>query len=373
MPDSQYRPTDPPANGWPHKASSGEEFLPPVEPPPAGFILKLFVIPALIVLVLLAVWQVPKWLVRRTTERPEQLIDRLEHGSATVARSQTALDLANYLRDERYQEFQRNAEAAEQLAGILERELDQPVTAETMSEEEIRYRVYLARALGEFRVQQGADALLKAAQTERDPAEDVVREAALQAIAVRAHNLCELDPPQPLFHPDLEATLFELAGDEDPQIRKATAYALGVIGTPTALARLEDMVDDPHADTRYNAATWLAHHGQAAAVDTLAEMLELDDLESVREETNPIDRAFKRAVIVNNAIKASLELAEQNPSADLSPIVGALERLAAADESTLEEARIPKGIAFEARRALATLAAERVTPLLEREAASSEQ
>ena len=36
------------------------------------------------------------------------------------------------------------------------------------------------------------------------------------------------------------------------------------------------MVDDPHADTRYNAAIALAQHGNVAAIPTLAEMLDPD-------------------------------------------------------------------------------------------------
>ena len=81
-----------------------------------------------------------------------------------------------------------------------------------------------------------------------------------------------------MTNPDLEAAFSRLAGDEDPLIRMQTAFALGKIGTPGAIARLEKMVGDPHADTRYNAAVGLAVHGNAKAIDTLAEMLELEDL-----------------------------------------------------------------------------------------------
>jgi HEAT repeat protein len=354
MTDTPYRPTDPPANGFPHQAPGGDELFPPVEPPPAGFILKLFVIPALIVMVLLAVWQVPKWLVRQTTARPDELIQRLEHGSA-IARNQNALDLANYLRDERFIEFRRSPQSAQQLAKVLERQIEQSATAASATEDEIRFRTYLVRALGEFEVQDGINVLLKVAVTNRNPSEQVVRDAALHSIAVRAYNLRQLDPPRELTHLDLEPTLIRLAGDEDPQIRKATAYTLGVLGTPPAIAQLEKMVGDPHADTRYNAAVWLADRGNAAAIDTLAEMLELQDLDSAQEESNPQDRAFKRAVIVSNAVKATQKLAEQNSSADFAPLIAALEQLAAADEAALEKARIPIGVIPEVQRTLKQL------------------
>jgi hypothetical protein len=309
MTDSHNRPNDPPANGWPHRASTGEELLPPVEPPAPGFILQLFVIPALIVLVLLAVWQVPKWLVRRTAAQPDELIQRLEQGSS-IARFQTAFDLANKLRDERFRAFRRSPAAAKELAGILERQVERGGAAGGMDDDEVRFRTYLSRALGEFEVQDGLDALLQAAETNRDPREQIVRDGAVQAIAVRAYNLHRLDPPQELTHPELEPTLFRLASDEDPVIRSQTAYALGHVGTPAAIERLETMVGDPHADTRYNAAMGLALHGNAKAIETLSEMLELDDLASVQEETNEQNQAFKRAVR-SSAIRPR-EISRQN-------------------------------------------------------------
>ena len=151
-----------------------------------------------------------------------------------------------------------------------------------MDDDEIRFRTYLAQALGEFEVKEGIDALLKAAETNRDPREQIVRDGAVQAIAVRAYNLQQLDPPQELSNPELQAALARLAADEDPVIRLQTAFALGKIGTPWAIERLETMVGDPHADTRYNAAVGLAVHGNATAIETLSEMLELDDLPSVQ-------------------------------------------------------------------------------------------
>jgi HEAT repeat protein len=354
MSESRYRPEDPPANGWPHRASSGEELLPPVEPPPAGFILKLFVIPALIVLVLLGVWQIPKWLVRQTSAQPDDLIKSLESGPS-IARFQTAFDLANKLRDKRYAEFKRSPQAAQSLARILKREIEGAGAGADMEQGEVTLRYYLCHALGEFAVPDGIAVLIQAAQTARDPSEQVVRYGAIEAIALRAYNLAQLEPPQTLAHPDLEPALFRLAVDEDPVIRSTTAYALGVLGTPAALARLEAMVDDPHADTRYNSATALAHHGSAAGVETLAEMLALEELASVEEESNDQSRAFKRAVIVSNAINATQELARQNPQADLSPVIQALEQLTSANADALAAARIPTRVVSDVRETLAQL------------------
>jgi HEAT repeat protein len=329
---------------------AGGDLLPPVEPPSAGFIIQLFVVPALIVLAIVAVWLTVSSLMRTATD-PKTLIEGLEHGPS-VARWQRASELADMLRNERFVEFRRSPEAAEDLARILEREIDGASSTGGMDEGAIALRAFIARALGEFEVNDGIKALLKAADTSRDPAEQLVRYRALEAIAVRAYSLPRLDPPQSLSHSELEPTLFRLAGDDDPLIRRRTAFALGQLGTAAAVERLEVMVDDPDADTRYNAAVALAHRGNSSSAETLAEMLDPDELAGIRDESDEHSRELKRAVIVGNALKAAEELARRNSQADFSLIVEALERLTKADSETLAKAQLPPRVAFDAKRVL---------------------
>jgi HEAT repeats len=342
-------------------APPGDDNLPAVQPPSAAFLIQLFVVPALIVLVIVGVWLTFTWLVRRTS--PETMIQGLEQGPS-VARWQRASELADMLRNKRFAEFKRNREAAGNLARILDREIEQAGDDRGMQEEAITLRYFLARAIGEFEVQEGIDVLLKAAQTERHPSEQLVRHGALEAIAVRAYNLRRLNPPQTLAHAELEPVLDRLAADDDPLLRSQAAYALGHIGTPTAVERLEVMADDPHADTRYNAAVALARHGNAKAVETLAEMLDLEELASKRTDNDQRSEATRRAAIVGNALQAVESLAARSPSADLSPVIDVLERLAAADEHVLEAAQVPTRAASEAQRVLTLVqsrSAERVS------------
>jgi hypothetical protein len=331
---------------------AGDDLLPPVEPPSAGFIIQLFVVPALIVLVIVSVWLTFTWLVRRTS--PEAMVQGLEQGPS-VARWQRASELADMLRNKRFAEFKQNAEAANQLARILEREIDQAGASDGMQEEQITLRYFLARALGEFEVTDGIGVLLKAAETNRHPSEQLIRNGALEAIAVRAYNLHRLDPPQELAHRDLNTALARLAADEDPRIRSQTAYALGQIGTPEAQKQLEALTDDPDADTRYNAAVGLAHHGNAKAVETLAEMLDMEELLAMKAEGEEQDAAFKRAVIVGNALQAVETLAAKNPSADFSAVIESLEQLAAADREVLKKVQLPSRVSSDARRVLKAL------------------
>jgi HEAT repeat protein len=289
------------------------------------------------------------------------MIKGLEAGPS-IARWQRASELADLLRNQRFADFKRNREAAADLARILNREIDQANSEHGMDEEDITLRYFLARALGEFEVQEGIDVLLKAAQTQRAPGEKLVQYNAIKAIAVRAHNLSRLDPPQSLEQDELMPALERLSANDDPLIREATAFALAQIGTPAAIERLEIMVDDPHADTRYNAAVGLARRGNARAVETLAEMLDLTELAGTRNIDNERAEAERRAVIVGNALQAVETLAERNPGADLSLVIESLEQLAAAQTQELTDALVPTLAASEARRVLESLeskAAER--------------
>jgi HEAT repeat protein len=341
------------AGADPLPPATGDDLLPPVEPPSAGFIIQLFVVPAVIVMIVVGVWIVVSWLVHRTTVRPEDLIQGLEGSS--VARWQRASELADLLRNERFAKFRANGKAAAQLAAILDREIDAAESGQRMDEQSVTLRFFLCRALGEFRVDEGTDVLLKAAATNRDPRETIVRRGALQAIAVRAFNLSQLDPPRSLADPDVEPTLFRLASDEDGLVRSETAYALGQVGTPGSIARLEAMVDDAHADTRYNAAVALAQHGNAAAIDTLAEMLDPQETSSVDQEPNEAARFFKRSLIMTNALEAVEKLASDNPTADFSPVVAVLDHVVAATPADLEQARIRPGVVPRAKETLELL------------------
>ncbi|HEY4233981.1 MAG TPA: HEAT repeat domain-containing protein, partial [Lacipirellulaceae bacterium] len=166
-----------------------------------------------------------------------------------------------------------------------------------------------------------------------DPKEQSVRLGAIEAIAVRAFNLSHLQPPQPLANPDLEPALFRLASDDDPLVRSETAYALGQVGAPECLDRLEAMLDDAYPDARENAAVALAHHGRAKAVATLAEMLNPAESADGGQDDAAGARAANLALTMTSALAAAEDLARQNPDADLSPVIQAIKNLVGAKES----------------------------------------
>jgi hypothetical protein len=333
----------------PYAAPTGNELLPPVEPPSAGFIVQLFVVPAFIVIVILGVWLTFNSLVRRSS--PEKIVEGLESGPM-IARWQRANELEQMLRDKRFEQFKRDPNAAANVARILDREIDNVRENSGMRDEDVMFRYFLAQSLGRFEVVEGMDVLLKAATTDRDPRELLVRHGAAQGIAERIMNLQQLDPPIAIEDQAVESTLLRLAEDEEWILRSYAVMALGMLGTPAGIEKLGVLVNDPEPDVRYNAALPLAHRGDQRSVETLAEMLDPTETIALKHEMNEAGRKEKRWKIVGGALKAAEVLHQKNPDADLTLLTEALTRLSDADEKTLAEAQLPARVRIDARNVL---------------------
>src|SRR5689334_11582536 len=89
------------AYGAPRPVVSSDEMLPPIEPPSAGFIIQLFVVPAVIVACVVGVWFLIESLARQGEQDPAKIVASLR--SPNQARFQQAKELADMLRlKERY-------------------------------------------------------------------------------------------------------------------------------------------------------------------------------------------------------------------------------------------------------------------------------
>jgi HEAT repeat protein len=135
------------------------------------------------------------------------------------------------------------------------------------------------------------------------------------------------------------------------EVRSVAAYALGVIGGEQATERLTQMLNDSYANARYNAATGLARRGDPACIRVLREMLDPDNNQAARDESNDRDKDHKRVTVLINGVRASLDFVEANPSADVSELTSALQRLADSplDQIQTDRTKI-KGAAIEALR-----------------------
>ena len=304
-----------------------DELLPPVEPPNAGFIVQLFIVPAVIVVAVVCLWLLVTSLATSDAEDPEQIVQSLR--SSNQDRWQEAYKLANMLQiEKRYPKLKQNAKLAGELAELLNEEID----AEQTDENSVKLRCFLCSALGAFQVDEGLGVLLKAARD--DPQRDVRRDA-INAIAMRAQHLADEDPPRLVEHEDLVKTLVALANQPDDLIRSQTAYALGVItlpegADPRLTEELEKLADDLYADSRYNAALALSRKGNLRAVEAVAEMLDRDAIAmSIAREESPAQQTYKRNTILRNALEAVSALQAQNPEVDLPELRAAVEQFVA--------------------------------------------
>lgn len=307
-----------------------DQMLPPVEPPDAGFILKLFIIPAIIVTIVVGVVMVFNQLAHMGSN-PTAYVEDIERGAQNSW--QRAHDLTHELRTNA--EARQDPKLANRLARLLERMMEEPVNGGAGAEDKERIRVFLCKALGEFEIADGLPTLIAAAQPRTGSAassdhELEIRRAALEAIAVRVNNMrnadIEVDESEVL-----PVLLTATESGENNYVRYTGTFGLGVFGGDEALDRLKVLLDDVDPSTRYNAATGLARYGEAACVPVLAEMLDPEETAHLKQFTSSDPKLnqtekeqslqFSQAQIVKNALRAAKILATSNSQADLNPLI----------------------------------------------------
>ncbi len=343
----------------PRRPATPDDALPPVQPPDAGFLVQLFVIPGVIVLIILAVWGGIQWLAS-STDDPEAFVRALSR--PTSGRWQTAHNLADVLRNPGNSELRRHRGLALKLGALLESEM----ASGDSSEESVKLQVYVCHALGQFELPEVVGPLAKAAARQSKGEGAIVRVSALRGLALFADRFPRaLDETTP-NRGELSQLALGATRDEDPVVRSTAIFLLGAVGGSGAVPRLRGLLRDPYPNVRYNAATTLARRGDAAALEVLAQMLDPEETAGVESEPEAAFRSEKRRLILENALRAASVLAERNPMADYSALVPVLEKLAeyqdtGSGRSGELDAYTWKGLNAEARRVL-TLLRTRPTP-----------
>ena len=310
----------------PPKPDLDDRPLPQIEPPSAGFLLQLFIIPMIIVGIIVMVWLMFSWLAHMGSN-PRELVRDLK--KPNEASWQRALTLADLLRNPAHEELKSDVAMASELAAVLDSQLDQ----ESFDETSIRLRMFLCRALGEFKVPEALSPILRAATLERNPSELDVRRTALEAVAVYANNNpgASLSEDKACMDALIAASRerSEVAAEKDARadLRSTAAYVLGVIGGDAALERLVILLDDPYTNARYNAATGLCRHGDTRAIPVLSEMLDPENQESGASEEHESGRDWKRLQVINTGIRSAAQLAEHHSADDLEPVRDALQKI----------------------------------------------
>lgn len=329
--------------------------LPRIEPPSAGFLLQLFIIPMIIVGLIVMVWVMFSWLAHMGSN-PHELVRALK--KPNEASWQRALTLADLLRNPGHEDLKSDVEMATELAAVLDNQLDQ----EQFDENSIRLRMFLARALGEFKVPEALPPILRAATLERDPTEIDVRRTALEAVAVYANNNRDAVLSEnkacmdALIAASRERTEVVTEKQARADLRSTAAFVLGVIGGEPALERLVILLDDPATNARYNAATGLCRHGDARAIPVLLEMLDPENQESAASEEHESGRAWKRLQVIDTGIRSAAQLAEHNSTDDVEPVRSALQEIVDSELASFGS-RVRHGIRLNAADSLLAMQA----------------
>ena len=302
---------------------SPDQLLPPVEPPSAGFLVQLFLVPGLIVAIIVGVWLTFHWLAHLGQD-PQAYVRTLRRDNE--GRWQAALNLANDLRGPGGAALKADTTLAGELGRILEDESKSGRTGEQSQ----MLRVYLCRALGEFTIPEALAPLVSRAG---DTSQPQVARAAVEAIAVLSSNLT-IAGTMPAGREVTDAIVAASRSD-DAAVRSAAAFTLGVVGakgTGPADDRLQALLADANDDVRYNTALALARLGDDDCLDTLEEMLSLPD----EPPTNPEARddvaqskRYKRALVVLNALRGLALLVDSTNDPPPEAILAKLKALAA--------------------------------------------
>lgn len=247
--------------------------LPPVEAPSAGFIIQLFVIPAIVVLVVILVWLLFGRLAGGERDAMEYV--RLIRGSANnwKAANRAAYELASLIQNDA--KVASDPRLLGELTDLLNRDLDKLDDPEMTQ--------YVALAIGRFQTVEAkaangqvVDPMAALARAVDPKYPDGLRIAAAVSLARQAAR--EENIPQA---PEVVTALEKAAETGSPAVRQTIAYAMGFFQGDAARDALRVRLNDENRFVRYNAAAALARRGDATASPTLREMLSTSGLETV--------------------------------------------------------------------------------------------
>jgi hypothetical protein len=269
--------------------------LPEVEPPSAGFVVQLFVIPAVVVVVVIIVWL----LFGKLAGGERDAMEYVRRLRSPEANWRYAFELASLIQHDA--RIGGDPVLLGELTDLLSHELDTP-------EQDPELTQYVALTLGAFktleaRTQSGqsVDPLVPLARALAPRYQTKVRLAAAASLAKQAARMQgQLD----------DATAIKALGETaaapgEPEIRQMAVYALGFFGGPLATQLLRERIQtDEDRFARYNAAVALARRGDRSAEATLREMLSTSDLNKLIDLPGATEKQNKLEAIELEALEA---------------------------------------------------------------------
>lgn len=339
-----------PGNSYP---GNRPEELPPVTPPSAGYIVQLFLIPALIVMAVVAVWALFGKLADSESDW-KQLVAEL--GSSNEHRRwRAALGLAQLLRNEEItppadrEPLSKHPLVVDSLTELFAK----AIATTTPTDEDITHQEFLARTLGALDADEKT--LPALAEATKDSHNIEVRKSALMSIATiagrhfdaatgysqstrsqenpSASRQVPLDSPT-IKDPAVLEQLRKSAQDTDPVVRHLAGFTLASVGGPDAMQQLKVMLLDGNRFARANAAVGLARNGSTESIPAIQELLtesmEPFDRTSVQGKTEAEQRQaesifqVEQPQVVRNCLRAVNDLwgsLDDSQKAGLKPVV----------------------------------------------------
>lgn len=304
------------------------ENLPPVQPPSAGFIFQLFVVPAIIVGAVFGLVTMFGSLASTDLDWRRQVVELKQ--SNEHRRWRGAQNLAQMLQAD----SQAGADSAHladdpELAAALAENLKPLLKASGKSEADKRMETFLLVALGWMNTREVTFPVLIEAMelspstepisnSEENPF-DNARFSAITAAGMVAGRLQKAGTP--LGAGEMLNAILKASRDRDPVIRQISAHALGFFAADATRGRLLVLLEDGDQSVRANAATSLAAQHSTLGLPVLVELLQevvetpdpLKDYDS--DDTEEVKTANNEEIylirIAKNALKAVGNLAPQ--------------------------------------------------------------
>lgn len=308
-PDSLYK--DRWTVGADMPADGPDDVLPPVQPPSAGFIVQLFVVPAVIVMVIIGVYLLFGQLASGDADW-RQLVTNVRSENAHV-RWRSALDLAQVLQDDAFRKDKgQHLASTPEVATALTEVLTDLLKKTNPSEEETQQTIYMLKAVGLLDLPETAvPVLLTAVEATRDRE---IRKQALNSLAVVCGRAF-VERKQPVAMPELTTRIIEVSQESELLSRHQATFILGTLTAPEARERLAALLDDSDQMTRVNAAVGFARQDSTQGIPVIEQLFaDAADWSLVPSSVKNDEQAtqhFERVMLVTNGMLAVQNLAPQ--------------------------------------------------------------
>lgn len=290
--------------------------LPPVQPPSPGFIIQLFVFPALIVMAVVAIW----WmfgLIAVGEQDWHNLVQELQSPNLHI-RNRAMFGLAQLLeQDTRRGDQGENLRSNREIAQGLTDQLILELRKNSTSKDAVSIQEYLTRAMGTL---DSPDITAPALRAAMEPQRDVeIRKSAIVSLSFIAGRAIQRG--ESVQSPECVESLIQASSDPLAVIRHAATYGLGLYPSPESKHQLDVLLESGDLMTRVNAAIGLARQGYADGYAVLRDALKS------KPEADSMSPS-EHLVLIKNALKAISELAPKLDSAQRAEVLPLLEELA---------------------------------------------